>query len=1062
MVTIHRKFWLSLIFALLLMAVATAPAAMAQTTSAIQGRVTDSSGAVIPGCTVRVANEATGVTRNGLTAGDGLYRIPDLMQGKYEVRIEHPGFKTLVRRGIEVYSQSVLDLDLTLDVGETNQTVEVNANASQLETTESRISEVVSSQRIESLPAIGRGLMWLTTMTAGVSGKAEDNRSGNCCDNFSTFGSPAITTGGGDLRANFYLDGIALHYGDSQSWNLAFTPSLDAVDEMRVSTNPTSAEDGSYSGPQVQMVTRGGSNTLHGTGHYTFLDDAFNALPYGASSADVGPWYQRYFGGTVGGPVIKDRLFFFGSYDGVREQRAAPGGTAVIVETQEYADWVKNTRPNSVAAELLAANPPFKYANKDIVDVNGDGIPDIGTVAMDRPSSRTGDQYNARGDYQTKSGKDRFYGTFWKTKVDQPVLDVRPNLDYSQQTGATLISAVNAHSFTPNILNEFRFSTFHQWWFWQFVSGSYNIPCVQSDDGLGFPSTFSGACSYSLELSDGRVYDIKDTFSWNRGKHSWKFGFNLRRNYMTDPAYLYGDTPVYNFANVIDVADDAPYQETRNVDASTGNLRNPFVEAWMQQLSFFAQDSWKVRPNLTVNLGLRWDYHYPHFLGGIQEPRNTYGPIFTNEQVNRQGILDVRNQKTNQDFDSDLNNFGPRISIAWDPTGKGRTVIRGGFFLLYDEINSLGLYRNYYGNPPISSLLSAGPQYGIPIVYGVAPVGTRDFPVNPGLVGPEIDEELGVFSGTRPGLTGYPTDFKQPMTYDMNIAFQRQVFNDLAVTAAYHYRRSSNDLFGFNANRFSGDLLDGRLDRINPYYDSITTNKNLLRRTGHVLVFEATKRLAQGWALNGSYSYYNSKSNGDTTEVFQPDIGWAREEMATHNFKWNAIWDLPFLRGRNDIVGSVFGGWQLGTIWNFMTGGKFNPTTGSQYGNGGDFNADGQRSDRPDLPTSSVATSFSKDEWMNGAMSASIFPLPAAGDIRVGTLPRNYFTGPGYARIDASLAKNFPIKERVKIQFQLQASNLVNRVNIRSVSSSLTSTSFARANGFYPMRTVQMALKVIF
>jgi len=1047
---------------LLLISTALACLAHAQVTGSIQGRISDPSGGIIAGASVRITNEATGVARSTQAAGDGYYRVPDLLPGLYDIRAEQPGFKTLFRKSIELRSEEVLNLDLRLEVGDTTQTVEVNAEVPQVETTEARISKVVGTEQIESLPAIGRGVMWLAVNTPGIESKAEDGRIGQCCDAFSSLASPSLSSAGNELKAAFYLDGIALHYGDGMSWNLAFSPNLDAVQEMRISTNPTSVEEGILSGVQVQMVTKGGTNSLHGTGHFTFLDGSFNALPYGASSSDVGPWYQRYFGGTIGGAIIKNRLFFFGAYEGLREKRAAAGGQNVVVETQAFKDWVVKNHPNSVAAYLMTEAPPFKYATDNLTDVNGDGIPDIGTVNMDRPSTRSGNQYNARVDYQSRSGRDRFYGTYWRSVPVQPILDVRPQLDYTQKTGTQLISFVNAHTFTPSALNEIRFSTlFGPNWDWRFTHNRYDLPCVLTDDGLGFPSTFSGSCSYSYEVQTARPYDVHDTFSWNRGAQNWKFGGSFRHVYLTDPAYLYGDTPVYNFATIIDFANDNPYQETRNVDGATGKLRNPFVESRNQQLAFFAQNSWQVRPGLTLNLGLRWDYYSPFKVDGIQDPRNTYAPIFTSSQVTPEGIVGIRNQKVKQSFNSDWNNFGPRISVAWDPTHRGRMAIRGGFYLLYDEINSLGLYRNFYGNPPISSLLSAGPQYGIPIVYAVAPKGSRDFPINPGLIGPGIDPDLGIFSGTRPGLTGYAKNWSQPMNYDANVAVQRQLFNDLSVSLTYHFRKTTNDAYSFNANRFTGDLADGLLDRLSPYYDSITTFVNTGRRTYQGLVFEVGKRWVHGWQLDGSYTYNDAHSNyGGATEAFRPQVDWARDEIATHAFKASSVWDLPIWRTRRDLVGSILGGWQLSTIWNFESGPYFNPVSRAAFGSGGDFNADGQRSDRPDLPTQHIPTSYSRTQWMNGAISASAFPLPTT--IRDGTLPRNYFHGPGYARIDAGFAKKFIIKERVTLQYQLQASNLLNHVNISGVQSSLTATNFGQASSFYPTREVQMGFKATF
>ena len=298
-----------------------------------------------------------------------------------DLQVTYPGFKTLVREGIALTAESVLNIDLKLEVGKTTQTVDVKDVVPQVETTQSRISEVLGAGQVESLPVIGRGVTWLAITAPGVVGIAEDSRPGNCCDALSAFGSLNVSGGAGQNDAIFYLDGAALHYGDGFSWDMAFSPNEDAVEEMRVSTNPTSVEEGITGGVQVQMVTKGGSNSFHGDGQFTSLESSFNALPYGATAADVGTWYKRYFGGTIGGPIIKDRLFFFGAYEGLRQNAPAGAGQTVIVETQAFANWVKSTRPNSIAAQLLTQLPPFKYATQNLVDVNGDGIPGLGNGA---------------------------------------------------------------------------------------------------------------------------------------------------------------------------------------------------------------------------------------------------------------------------------------------------------------------------------------------------------------------------------------------------------------------------------------------------------------------------------------------------------------------------------------------------------------------------------------------------------------------------------------------------------------------------------------------------------
>jgi hypothetical protein len=1031
--------------------------ASAQLTSSIQGRVTDTSDAAVPGATVTATNEATGVARSDVSNADGLYRLRDLPPGPYQVRVELVGFKALVKSNIVVTAQASLNIDAVLEVGDLAETVAVTAAPPQIETTESRISTVIDARSIKSLPSIGRSLMWMTMLAPGIQGKAEDGRQGMCCDSLGGNAAPKLSSGGNEDKSVFLVDGVALHYGDGAGWGLAFTPNPDAVEEVRVSTNPTSAADGAMGGVQVQMVTKGGSNNFHGTGHYTFLDDGFNALPYGASKADVGEWYQRYFGATLGGPVVSNRLFFFGAYEGLREKRSAAGGSTAIVETQAFADWVKATRPNSIAANLLTAYAPAKYATENLVDVNGDGIPDMGTIPVDRPSERTGNQVNGRIDYLTRSGKDRFYATFWRTTNSVGNAAARPQFDGITLLPAMLTSVVNTHAFTPSMLNDVRLSYWTQSFDFHVVGEPYNVPTIVTDDGLGL-----GNPGFSREVQKVHTWDFHDTFEWNKGHHNFKMGGAYRHVYVTDPAYsLDGDIPLYNFATIVDFANDNPYRETRVIDAATGALRDPFTEYGNQQLSFFFQNEWRMADGLTLNYGVRWDNYFNLNMTGFSEPTTLYQPFYTSAQVNAAGIPGIVNKASKDSYDDTLTNFGPRVSIAWDPVKSGKTVYRAGFFVLPDEIRSVGPYRDYYGNPPRSSQVQAGPAYGIPIVYtGVAPNGRDSFPVNPGLTSVAVDEALGIFAGTRPSISGFPRDFKTPKTYDVNAAVEHQLFADVAVSATYHYRHTVNEELDFDANRFNGDMVDGSQDRLNPYYSSITVRTNLGRRSYHGLSLTARKRWSSGLSWSASYGYNAGWDNLGVQDVFQPDDEWARVEGATHTFKAFTIWDLPMFRDETGLLGKTLGGWQLSTAWNLESGFKVSPFSGAAYGAGGDFNADGRQNDRPDLPTGSLPSSISNAQWIAGAFSASLFPLPTT--VRNGTLPRNYLTGPGYARVDAGLSKGFTLRPGMDLRFAIQASNLFNRINISSVQSSLTAGNFGQANGFYPMRTVQLSAKVTF
>ena len=1033
---------------------------LAQVTSTIQGHISDPTGASVPKALVKVTNEKTGVSRSAFSAEDGYYRIPDLLAGTYQVRVELSGFKAIEQSGIEVSAQSTTNLNLTLELGEVTQTINITGEETQVETSTSRISEVIGENELKALPTAGRGIYTLTMVTPGITGKSEGSGA-FCCDVFSNYSAPRVSSGGNENKANYLLDGINLRYSEGSTWAAAFSPNPDAVTEVRVSTNPTSPEFGTISGPQIQIVTKGGTNTYHGTGHFTFQQDDLNAVPYGSLREDVPDSYTRLFGGTFGGPIFKDRLFFFGAYEGLREQ--ASRSFVDRTETEAFKDYVVSTRPNSIAAQLFQDFPPFRYPRSGFTDSDGDGIPEFGDVTVDKVVRRTGKQFNGRIDYQSADARDRIYGSYWYTRPEWGYANVRDAFDNRLFDRVDYVSVVHTHAFSPNSLNEARFGYTHTHYENVKVGDVYHIPRLETDDGL-----FLGNGAFSKEYTPSTVPEFGDVFSLNRGKHGIKFGGTYRHSTWDLQSFLSGDNPEYYFSSIQDFADDNPYLEIRGLNVGTGTARSSQLFFPQQELSFFVQNTWQMRPNLTLNYGLRWDSYFNNTLG---KGRNNWQPVLNSDQVNPDAVSKVINQKIDHYYNTDWNNFGPRISVAWDPSGKGKMAIRGGFSILYDEVNTQPWYAAA-DNPPDVALVFAGTERGIPVVYGLAPVGTRDFPPNPNLQVPVVNS-VGAFDGTRPGLGGIVTDLKNPLIIDTNFGVQYQLANDLMVHGTYRYRHTRDDLYSFNANRFTGDLVDGRLDQLNPYFDNITLLTNLGQRRYHGLVLGASKRFSQGWQLSAAYTYNHGTNNFATgqddnynasgTNAYDPSVDWARDDIA-HVFTLHSLWELPFLRGRTGWLAGAFGGWQLNTIWNFQAGGLFVPISSSGFGEGGDFNADGQRDERPDRPAGDVSDTFSKDEWLTGPLSASLFPLPDT--VRAGNLPRDFFRGPGYARVDAAFVKNFPIpigrSEKGRLQIRAEAFNLLNRINLSGVERSLDATNFSRPTSAYQMRTMQLSVKFLF
>ncbi len=1034
----------------------------AQVTSTIQGNISDPSGAAVPGAKVTATNEETGVSGIVTSAADGYYRIPDLLAGTYRVMVENPGFKTIVRNGVAVTAKTVVGQNFTLELGAVTEKVTVTAEAPLVETQTARINETINKRELGSLPMLGRSPLQLAFLTPGITGKFEGfGRSAYCCDVFGVLLTAPITSGSNEYKQNITVDGLSTEYGDGPLWGLAFTPNPDAVEEVNVATSPYSAETGRISGPLVQLITKGGTNFLHGSAHFTFQREPTNAVPFRSTRANIKGSNYRLFGGTLGGPIKRDRLFAFFAYEGRRARRT--NSFVDTAETEAFKNFVVSTRPNSIAATLLQAFPPLRYPTTGLVDLTGIGFPEIGNVVVDKPILQGGRQFNGRIDYHMPNNKDRIYGSYWYSRPSQTGTDLRPAFAIDFFTWVDYVNVAHSHAFSPTVINEARFGISetgadnrHP------NNGAYYVPAIATDDGLSL-----GNFAWSLDVWQTHVKEFGDTLSINRGRHGIKLGGGFSRRWLGYQSLIGHDTPEYDFGSVLDFANDSPYREIRSVDVLTGKANKTDARQGHNELNVFMQNTWQVHPNLTLNYGLRYEVLYPPWQ--TQAGKQTWQPVLSSNQLTPTGITNVINQRVSRFADTDLKNFGPRIGVAWDPTRKGKMSIRANFSILRDQLNALQMY-SVSANPPGTAEAFAGPDVGVPIVYGLAPVGTRDFPPNPNLAAPQLTPQGG-FVGARPDLAGLVTDLKNPKVYDWFTGVQYQVLPTVMVFGDFRYRRTTNDVLADDLNRFEGDLLSGRLNRLNPNFGVINLLGNWGKRYYHGLVFGVSKRMASGWSVSAHYTYNNARNNfarvsdypdSTSTVPFRPDFDLGRDDIP-HVFTFRNVWELPIFRRRSDWVGKALGGWQLNSLWNLQSGGIFTPVSTARYGRGGDFNADGRQFDRPDKPATAFACSFSTSQWLQGALKANVFPLPDPSQPpRDGTLPKDYCRGPGYARIDIAAAKEVPIRERVRVQFRAEAFNALNRINIDRVQNRINRSNFGQVTRAYAMRVVQFELRMTF
>ncbi len=1032
----------------------------AQVTSTLQGYISDPNGASVPEAKITATNEETGVARSAATATDGYYRIPDLLVGTYRISVEHTGFKTAIRSGIVITARTVVGQNVTLELGAVTESVTVSGQGPQVETQAVRINDVIKTSDLQNLPLLGRTPVSLVLTSPGITGKFESLGGRYCCDEFSTLKSPDFSSGGNEFKTNYTVDGLSFRYGDGPQWGMSFSPNPDSLEEVNVATSAYTAEQGSMSGAQVQLITKGGTNVMHGSAHYTFRQDQFNAVPFRSTREDVPSSNYRLFGGTVGGPIIKDRMFWFFAAEG-RKARTANSSVG-LAETEAFKNWVVSTRPQSIAAQLLTDLPPLRYPTEGLRDLNGDGVPDVGDVIVNTPYTQGGKQFNGRIDYHFPNAKDRVYGSYWYTRPTDSGSDLRPAFARDIFTRVNYVNLAHSRAFSPNVLNEARFGISQADTVDQTTSGAYYVPGIGTDDGLSM-----GNFSWALDVWQTNVTEFGDTLSINRGKHGIKLGGGYAHRDLAMQSYIGNDTPAYYFASIFDFADDRPYAEYRTLDVSTGKANKTNVRQGQKELYFYVQNTWQIRPNLTLNYGLRWEDFFSPFLD--MKGKETWQPVLNSNQITPTEVAKVVNQRVSSYSKNVLHDFGPRVSVAWDPTGAGKLSLRANFGILYDEVSALQHY-NTSSNPPGTADVVAGTDVGVPIVYGLAPKGTRDFPVNPNLTVPALTS-WGGFEGTRVGLAAYMNDIQPPRVYDTFVGFQYQLLSSLMVFGNYRYRRCTNDVYADDFNRFEGDMVDGLRDRLNPYWDTLNFETNLGRRIYHGLVFGTSKRLRSGWSVDAHYTYNNGRNNfgsvgqfadSSSRSPFHPEVDWARDDNA-HVFTFRNVWELPIFRNRSGWVGRLLGGWYLNSMWNLQTGGLFSPSSSRRYKQGGDFNADGRNNDRPDKPASDVSRSFTTAQWLQGAtMNASIFPLPDPSDIRPGTLPRDYFRRPGYARIDLAAGKAFRIKERAQVQFRAEAFNALNRTNVSGISSTINAANFARVTSAYMMRNIQFEIKFVF
>jgi hypothetical protein len=1096
------------------------------TEGSIDGNVTDSSGAVIAGATVRVANLQTAIATEVRTDPAGFYRALHLAPGAYRVTVSAPGFKKTALEDIAVNVNAISRADATLQVGQLQETVEVTGASSLVNTEEARLETTVTSHEVNNLPLNGRQVYQLISLEAGVTQTTAPVISSVPAPTSSvTFDYGFIANGATPRGNNFRLDGTP----NNNEW-LGGTPlvypSLEAVQELQVQTLNYSAEYGRNNGAIINIITKSGTDKLHGTAFYTGRNTALDASNF-FDKIEKTPLQQNQFGFSLGGAIVPDKTFFFVNYEGARRKYGTPA--AFTVETPAYRQSVITKSPDSIAAMLFSDFPAPPC------------VSNIGAVQCETVSSQIErsqyDQHLVRVDQhfgQNDTVFGRWDGALASGDVGAEELFGAGIRGFKAPFDGLFGSLVvgYTHSFSPKTLNDFRFSYGRN-----DSNISFGMPqntkTAQLLKKAGRPlSDFSwlyfddGTVGFGGEFFVPRnfvfnTYTVSDTLFRNFGRHLLKAGFEMGRVQENSDYRLYS-SPLYEFLSIDSgffgaFGSDSPYLTIATVNRVPGSSQfgdftdTPRHFRW-NRWAAFAQDDWKVRSNVTLNLGLRWE--------AFASPSETNG-LLTNIVLGPgsdilQQIAGAKVGRTSSLWNTDYKNFAPRIGLAWDVRGDGKTAIRSGFSVAYNEPYS-NLYTNASRlNPPdaatgVVNLLSS---IGTSVNYVMPP-----FQPSPDFAAPTAAN--GGIEGVQISPNGVAPNLRTAYAMQWFLGIQHSFHRDWTLMVNYVGTRGVGGYTREDYNRFNGDICNATdcnyySTRLNPGWGQITYISNESQSIYHGLNASLRETLKRGLMVTANYTfgkvldnvtegglgdYLNSNGYGllyagvSNIENQRMDRG-PSEFDVTHRFVFSGLWKIPGPKG-DGLLPKLAGGWSLNTIVTLQSGRPFDVYCGQAWYNGCDFNMDDLAYDRPNRPSGIKTSGFSNRQLENGAFgdptltySASFYsrtsaairafcpnglnsildygPVSSGSEsqcVPVGTngdLSRNAFRGPALKSVDLSLIKDTKLQERVNLQFRAEAFNLFNRVNLYNPAGDMSSPAFGESVQSLPARQVQLALKLIF
>jgi hypothetical protein len=1117
-----------------------APLVYAQFGSSLAGTVEDSTGAVVSGATVTLVSLANGQKLVAVTGASGDYHFSELPAGHFKMTVTQKGFKEADFSDVAIEAESSRNLTVNLTPGGSTESVTVTANDTPLlQTSDASIQTTIDSAQLESLPTYGSDPYELLRTAPGITGDGSRQGNGNAnflpnaagpggsnSGIFQTENQVQITADGQrQADNNFMIDGVSVN-SLTHGGSAVVTPNIEAVGQITVISTSYDASDGRNSGAQVKVVTKSGTNELHGSGYFQYDEPGLNAYnrwggPQGAVPIRVDN-KSRTYAGSLGGPILKNKVFLFGSFEGYKT--AANGSETGYVETPQYRAAVIADRPGGVTAAILASagiQPRITnvltpscagFGAGDCAVVTGgldigsltpggasqlgvfpanlaiggglDGVPDVENVQLSVPSHSRGNQFNGRGDWYASS-RDQVAGTFYLTKLDNygtsGTAGSRPQADVPFKPQNTAGTAIYIHTFSPSWLNELR-GNGTRFADNELTDGGtsidYGIPYVNVQS-LPFPIQYGVNYSNTTPAAFAEnTFEIRDMVTHTWGAHTIRFGGEAR--FEQDNDNLFGEErPIYAMQGLWAFANDASVYEAITANPNTGGTAETQRYFRSQDYAFYLQHDWKASPTFTVNMGIRWEDFTPLHNKGSEINYPVLGPA----GMELAGMTLVPH---NDLWNNQAGNFAPKVGFAWNPPVlNSKLVVRGGFAMAFNHLD-IGLFNNALEDGPnIASfgLCCGGNGNTAGIVYAMGSSNSpSSFPLNPAL---KIGVNAAGFpKGGQVEVYGAPPNLKYPVSYLYSLETQYQLPYQTTITLGYagsvghHYARLVNQNFLYNNTNSPVYASYFAQTDSNQAYDAM--NVQLKRNFLHGVTFAAnyTWSKAMDQVSNGD----GANASANQTDPANNATEWGPSDYdVKHRITVFGLYELPHLHAGNQVVNAAVNGWKINGIMTYHTGFPWTPVTYDLATTSVDNSAQVGPT-RPLAYYGGAGDSCSTSAFQNGtnfpkggpAYFDTTAPTLAPGQnyFYVPGIGRNSFRGPCFFNADLSASKEVAfeaMKHTFSWKFQANFFNAFNKLQAQPITNgnsnpgaNIQSATFGFAQGSDAGRQIEFLTRIQF